>query len=167
VRGKARRMYLVPGAGTTAADAELTVEIPSSGHLAVDSSRCSGCRDCEMVCSLVHEGEVIPSLALLRVRHDAFDDDHPDVSVCPQCRGPECLLACPRGAIVIDEGTGARVVEAELCDGCGLCVKACHLGMIWLDRRGAKARKCDLCDGEPQCVLHCPQKALAYRRRSR
>jgi len=143
----------------------LTLPIPAAGHLTVDASRCSGCRDCEMVCALVHEGHVVPSRARLVVRHDPFTDDHPAVLVCPQCRRPECLLACPIGAILVDERTGARVVDEQACDGCGLCVEACSFGMIWVDRSTRTARTCDLCGGEPQCVSHCPQEALTYHRR--
>ncbi len=63
------------------------------------------------------------------------------------------------------EATGARVVDADLCDGCGDCVQACPFGMIWVDEDTATARTCDLCDGDPQCVAFCPQKVLAYRKR--
>jgi Fe-S-cluster-containing hydrogenase component 2 len=161
------RTYVIGGQGSGAGSREVAVPIPASGHLSADDTRCSGCRDCEMVCSLVHDGQVAPSRALLTVRHDPFADDHPTILVCPQCTGPECLLACPRGAIVADERTGARVVDQQACDGCGVCVKACHLGMIWIDERTRTARTCDLCDGEPQCVLHCPQKVLTYHERRR
>lgn len=165
--GGGKRIYIIQGTGRTDERDDVTIAIPSSGYLTVDASRCSGCRDCEMVCTLAHEGLSAPSLARLTVRHDPFADDHPEVFVCPQCRGPECVLACPRGAISADERTGARVVEPDLCDGCGLCVKACHLGMIWVDADTRIARKCDLCDGEPQCVLHCPQNVIAYRKKGR
>lgn len=161
-----RRTYVIPGAGRTADGGDVSVAVPPSGRLVVDPSRCAGCRDCEMVCALGHEGLVAPSLARLVVVHDAFADDHPDLLVCPQCTGPECMFACPRGAIVVDAGTGARVVDEDLCDGCGLCVRACHLGMIRLHPRNKKAFTCDLCDGAPLCVSHCPQRAIRYRARS-
>jgi len=164
--GGGGRTYIIGGRGPDPDGRGAAVPIPVSGRLETDATRCSGCRDCEMVCSLIHEGLVAPSRALLTVCHDPFADDHPAILVCPQCAGPECLLACPRGAIVADARTGARVVDEHTCDGCGLCVKACHLGMIWLDERTHTARTCDLCDGEPQCVLHCPQNALTYHERS-
>jgi len=118
-----------------------------------------------MVCALTHEGQVAPTRARLLVRHDPFADDHPDVLVCRQCREPDCLTACPGGAIMVHETTGARMVAADVCDGCGACVEACRFGMIWVDEDTAKARTCDLCDGDPQCVAFCPQKVLSYRKR--
>ena len=177
-RGGPRSTYLIEGKGPTGAtgnwsavdgggpsDSGGPVLLPPASHLVADRSRCSGCRLCEMVCSLTHEGSVAPSRATLAVRQDVFVDEHPEVLVCPQCLGPECRLACPRGAIVVAEGTGARVVIDELCDGCGICVGACHLGMIHVDGVSGKARKCDLCEGDPQCVAFCPQKVLTYRER--
>ena len=53
------------------------------------------------------------------------------------------------------------------CTACGLCEKACHLGMIHVDAASKKAFKCDLCDGEPQCVTYCPQRVLTYKERRR
>jgi len=139
--------------------------IPPSSHMRVDAARCSGCRDCQMVCSLTHEGQVAPSRARLLIHHDLFNEDHPRVLVCRQCREPDCLTACPRGAIVVHQTTGARTVDAAVCDGCGVCVQACEFGMIWVDEDAATARTCDLCEGDPQCVAFCPQKVLSYRKR--
>lgn len=160
-----RRTYLIASAAPAGERAEPLVLEPS-GTLSADASRCSGCRTCEMVCSLHHEGRVAPALARLRVRHDAFADDHPAIDLCAQCPGPECLLACPRSAIGVHPQTGARVVDPALCNGCGLCVAACHLGMIAVDPADKLARTCDLCEGDPQCVAFCPQQVLSYRPRT-
>jgi carbon-monoxide dehydrogenase iron sulfur subunit len=157
--GRSRRTYLIEGKAPS--DTGEPVLLPAGSHLVADPTGCSGCRLCEMVCSLTHEGVVAPSRATLTVSQDVFVDEHAQVLVCPQCAGPECLLACPRGAIAVAEVTGARVVVDELCDGCGICAQACHLGMIRVDAVTGKARKCDLCDGDPQCVASCPQKVLS------
>lgn len=159
---RARHTYVITG-GAMKDEEERPAPIRPSGTLTVDAAKCSGCRTCEMACSLIHEGVVIPALARLTVRHDVFHEDHPTVLVCPQCLGPECLLACPQGAIGVDEKTGARVVDEERCDGCGICVKACHLGMIHLEPRSKKAYKCDLCGGRPACVEYCPQAVISYK----
>jgi carbon-monoxide dehydrogenase iron sulfur subunit len=161
------RSYSLPGVGVVKDDTPQPVVVPRSGRLTVDAARCSGCRDCEMVCSLHHEGAVRPSKARLSVTHDLLAEVHPRVLLCPQCLGPECMLVCPTGAIVADTSTGARVVVDDLCKGCGLCEKACHLGMIHVDAASKKAFKCDLCGGEPQCVTYCPQRVLSYEERRR
>jgi Fe-S-cluster-containing hydrogenase component 2 len=51
-------------------------------------------------------------------------------------------------------------IDAEKCNGCGLCAEHCYLGMIRMDRESGKALKCDLCGGDPACVRYCPVGAL-------
>ncbi len=139
-----------------------TVRIsPASMKIVTDPDRCSGCRLCEMVCTLRQEGEVIPSLSRIRINSDSLSGKDVNITLCHQCRAPNCLLACPLDAIQVDERTGARIVNEERCTGCGLCVQECHLGEIWLNKANRKAYKCDLCRGEPECVKFCPQKALS------
>jgi Fe-S-cluster-containing hydrogenase component 2 len=130
--------------------------------LVVHADRCSGCRICLMVCSLGHEGAVAPSLARLSVQHDPFEDDHPSVDVCLQCRNAPCQRACTRGAITRREPKAALVVNADACDCCGACELACRLGMIRRRTPAGPAYKCDLCNGVPQCAAHCPQRAIVY-----
>lgn len=161
---RTRQRYIIRGIASVPAADEIPVLLPASGRIVADASLCSGCRVCEMACSLAHEGVSAPSLARLVVIHDVFRDDHPSVQVCPQCAGPECLIACPTGAITTDDRTGARVVADELCNGCGACVKACHLGMVRMDSSRGLALKCDLCGGEPACEKYCPQNVIRLRR---
>ncbi len=162
---RVRRSYVLPGAGLVKDATPQPTAVARSGYLAVEAAGCSGCHVCEMVCALHHEGEARPALARLTVSHDPFTQSHPEVAVCPQCLGPECLLVCPTGAIAADPASGARIVDDELCNGCGLCVKACHLGMIQLEPRRKKAFKCDLCGGEPLCAVHCPQQVITFKAR--
>jgi len=138
-----------------------------SGRIVADSARCTNCKTCEMVCSLVHEGRVSPALARLRIEQDPFVDVTPLIIVCEQCADPACLLACPADAIGLDALTGVPFVDEQQCIACGACVDACESGMIALlpDERAA-AFKCDLCGGDPQCVRSCPQGALIYGDRS-
>jgi Fe-S-cluster-containing hydrogenase component 2 len=86
--------------------------------------------------------------------------------MCRQCRKPFCLLACPENAIVVDQETGALIIQEELCTGCGECAEACPFnkgGMVLrLDEATGVYVKCDLCGGSPQCVEVCPTGALKY-----
>ncbi|OGD74940.1 MAG: 4Fe-4S ferredoxin [Candidatus Coatesbacteria bacterium RBG_13_66_14] len=53
-------------------------------------------------------------------------------------------------------------IDEEKCDGCGLCVEACHEGAIQLI--GGKARLVSetYCDGLGDCIGECPRGAIAH-----
>ena len=128
--------------------------------------RCKGCRLCELVCSLSHEGSCNPELSrvrVLRLSHHlaAFP------SICLMCTNPACRQACPTGAVELDDATGSVRVNAARCIGCRECVGACPFGAIFISPESGRAIKCDLCDGEPRCVQVCPCGALLYEEPSR
>jgi Fe-S-cluster-containing dehydrogenase component len=88
-------------------------------------------------------------------------------NTCMQCPHPvPCQLACPHAAIQVVAPVNARVVNDELCVGCGICVEACPWQMPALDGPvlGAttKSNKCHLCGGAPECVAACTSGALQY-----
>ncbi len=56
-------------------------------------------------------------------------------------------------------------IDEELCDGCGLCVPACHEGAIRIVNGKAKLVSDRLCDGLGDCLGHCPQGAITIERR--
>ncbi len=51
------------------------------------------------------------------------------VASCKQCADPQCAKYCPVHAIHSDEETGARVVDEDVCIGCGMCSAACPWNM--------------------------------------
>lgn len=132
------------------------------GELVVDSVVCHGCQSCMVACSLVHEGQVIPSLARIQVVLDPFSGSHL-IRYCHQCAKAPCAQSCPRGAIQWVEEGGYWAIDDALCDGCGACVEACPFGAMVLDRVTNRALKCDTCQGEPACVASCPREALAWK----
>lgn len=133
--------------------------------LLVDRERCTGCRMCEVACSLEHEGICAPGYARLRViKDDENGIDYP--LVCRHCTDPPCLKACPAGSLYFDGEGGVVGFNPELCIGCGLCFEACPAGAIFFDPQGDKIRKCDLCGGDPQCVKFCDTEAIRLVPRS-
>jgi electron transport protein HydN len=148
--------------------------------IVADSSRCIGCRTCEIACVLAHAGDArvsalsaaafAPRLRVIKNRTVST------VVMCHQCDDAPCLNACPSHAIVYR--ADSVQIDQALCIGCKTCMVACPFGamevitlpaMLQLAdttvARGAKAEahKCDLCidhAGGPACISVCPTTAL-------
>ena len=129
--------------------------------LFIDPERCSGCRNCESVCSLYHEKVCNPTRARINVVKWETAGLYVPM-VCQQCETPLCETVCPMRAIRRDEKTGAMLIDYDLCVGCKLCVMFCPFGGINLDAKTGRALKCDLCGGDPLCVKFCEPRALQY-----
>jgi ferredoxin len=56
-------------------------------------------------------------------------------------------------------------INNEKCDGCGLCVTACHEGAIGLVDGKAKLLRDDYCDGLGDCLPVCPAGAITFDER--
>jgi Fe-S-cluster-containing hydrogenase component 2 len=120
-----------------------------------DPLRCSGCRRCEIVCSIHHEGRIWPEASRIRVFMLVPGVDIPHL--CAQCGDYPCVSACPVKALSVNEDTGAVVVDREKCIGCGQCIKACPGNIPFLHPGDGKATICDLCGGNPECVKVCQE----------
>ena len=53
-------------------------------------------------------------------------------------------------------------INEELCNGCGLCVNACHESAISLVDGKAKLLRDDYCDGLGNCLPACPTNAISF-----
>ncbi len=56
-------------------------------------------------------------------------------------------------------------IDEELCNGCGLCVTACHEGAIGIIDHKAKLLRDDYCDGLGNCLPVCPEGAISFEER--
>lgn len=56
-------------------------------------------------------------------------------------------------------------IDEEKCDGCGICITACHEGALALIDGKAKVIKDDYCDGLGDCLPVCPQGAISFETR--
>lgn len=54
------------------------------------------------------------------------------------------------------------VIDSEKCDGCGLCVTACHEGALAIVNGKAALLRRDFCDGLGDCLPVCPQGAIRF-----
>ena len=129
--------------------------------ITVDPSKCTGCRTCELVCTVKHEGVSNPSRARIHVvkwEMECFEIP----MLCQQCDSALCAAVCPVKAVTRDEELGRMMIDYDLCIGCKMCVLACPFGAMKYDVRAKRVIKCDLCDGEPTCVKFCETHALEY-----
>jgi len=124
--------------------------------LTIKDNLCIGCRQCELSCSLYHEGQFNPSLARIRVVYDRQANTY-SPNVCRNCTRPKCLEACSAGALALNRETGAVEHHREKCVKCYQCVKACPFQAIYIAGNG-EVLKCDLCGGKPVCVRLCSQR---------
>lgn len=124
--------------------------------LAIDPARqCVGCRQCELACSLVHEGSFAPWLSRVKVERKE-DIVFSSPIICRHCPDVPCAAACPVDAIIKSEATGAYYVDSRLCIGCLQCIEACPHDAIFFNNAKGVALKCDMCGGDPACVKACP-----------
>ena len=53
-------------------------------------------------------------------------------------------------------------IDKEKCNGCGICVTACHEGAIGMVDGKARLMRDDYCDGLGDCLPNCPTGAISF-----
>jgi carbon-monoxide dehydrogenase iron sulfur subunit len=129
--------------------------------LMLDYAKCTGCRTCELVCSVKHEGAANPSKSRIKIVKWEWEGLYVPMS-CQQCVDAPCMEVCPVKAIARDESLSVVQVNQEICIGCRMCVAACPFGAMGFNVDSKKVYKCDFCDGDPQCSRFCETKAVDY-----
>jgi Fe-S-cluster-containing hydrogenase component 2 len=125
----------------------------------VQKELCSGCRICEMVCSLHHTGRINPERSAIRVRKDDLGKGFMEPIVCRRCSRMKCLQGeaadeakeakrffwdpgragkCPFGALPVFKGAA---YHCDLCGGTPRCVAVCTPGAIRMDAGGKKPER--------------------------
>ena len=129
--------------------------------LSINHEKCTGCRLCELVCAVKHDGISNPIRSRIKVMKWEHEGLYIPVS-CQQCQEAPCLSACPGGAISRNEDLARVEVDYNLCIGCRTCVSVCPFGAMGFNHIDKKVIKCDLCDGDPQCARFCEVNAIEY-----
>lgn len=152
-----------------------------------DSSKCKGCRKCELACIASHNNmtlkEAVKHRKEFEPRVHVVKTETLKMPVqCHQCIDAPCAKVCPTQALRQDDG-GKIVMRTQFCAGCGLCVIACPYGAVTktfvnatTDEKSSLdggehrviAVRCDLCtewrarEGKDvsACVEACPAGAL-------
>ncbi len=123
--------------------------------IARNLTKCSGCRKCEITCSLLHENRIWPEASRIRVFMLVPGVEFPHF--CAQCENYPCVKACPAEALSVDSKTGAVLVDKEKCTGCAQCIDACPGRIPHMHPTENHILICDLCNGDPQCVKVCQE----------
>ena len=136
-----------------------------------DFKRCTGCRICEIVCSMHKFGTINPEYSRIRV----IPFKGVDIPVlCRICADPKpCIQACPasdpedqtNSILYVDEESGAVIVDADKCVELKCdreCSTACPAKAIFFHPQEKYPLICDLCGGDPECVKECPEGCLEF-----
>ncbi len=120
----------------------------------VTDSLCTGCRLCQLACSLRLFGENNPKKSGIRIKSHLLSDGHYRIAVCDQCG--ICEEFCPTGAVRKVEG--AYQIDAEECVWCLICARECPQEAVVVVESEQAPVKCVACG---DCVELCPTGALA------
>jgi len=132
-----------------------------------DADRCVMCHACVTACKSARDVE--PGVQWRKVI-EIWAGEFPDISrtfvslSCLHCAEPECVEACPNGAIRKRAEDGIVVVDKNECTGCGECFYACPYQVPQFGADGLM-QKCDFCLDrgiKPACAEICPADALFY-----
>ena len=166
-----RRGFLKATLGATVSLPVLTAWAASSGKspfvilenadglLVSDTTRCTGCKRCELACTENNDGRAQPSLARIRIsRNYNFGPRGQQaglgrgmgefgnfrlvqIRACNVLIPVPCATACPQHAIVVDPKTKARVVDPKQCTGCRMCQRACPWEMMTFDETASQSHQ--------------------------
>jgi Fe-S-cluster-containing hydrogenase component 2 len=117
-------------------------------RIKIESDKCTGCRLCEMACSLQHiENTFNPKRSRIRV---FTMGDH----CYPVIAGPYTEAECTAKTDVI--------IDGHEYDGCIACRASCPAKTIFKEPDVDIPLKCDFCGEppDPQCVKICPSSCL-------
>jgi carbon-monoxide dehydrogenase iron sulfur subunit len=178
-----RRAFLI-GAGATAAalvgggvvghevfpravEPSFPPDVMPTAWLGRTLSTCTGCKLCEIACSLEKVGQVWPWRSRIRVYQYPPMIEFP--VACYQCgTDAKCMAACPVGALSLSPKFSNILVDTDKClrttvgADCMSCADACPGGTINHDPVTSAPLFCDMCGGDPACVKVCPSGTLTH-----
>jgi benzoyl-CoA reductase subunit BamC len=119
-------------------------------RIEIDHNKCTGCRYCELACSLNHLAiHINPKKARIRLLKEGG-------RFFPVISGPCTEAACN---IKVD-----LVIGNKIYDFCDLCRAVCPHKDIFKDPVTKESLQCDFCGLDapaPSCVKWCPSGALS------
>jgi len=172
------------GIPTNTSNAENAREPKEFSGVLVDTTRCIGCRSCEVACSVAHDNYV-PDIqndeALEKIRDTSekqwtvvnrFKTEKGEIFVkkqCLHCWQPACVSACLVNAM-LKTREGPVTWNGDKCMGCRFCMISCPFDIPKFEyfEWNPRIQKCNMCyerlqEGKkPACVEACPSDALMF-----
>jgi formate dehydrogenase iron-sulfur subunit len=150
----------------------------------VDTTRCIGCRACEVACGEEHDllvPDVVNDGALEKHRETSVkqwmvvnkhETEKGDVFVkkqCMHCYQAACATACPTEAMN-QTMNGPVIWDGDKCIGCRYCMTSCPFDVPKFEYNewNPKIQKCTMCferleaGQKPACVKACPTDTLMF-----
>lgn len=131
---------------------------------------CIGCHTCQIACKDKND---LPVGIFYRWVRSFEGGRFPDPytfnysSACNHCKNPECVRACPTGAMhKVDDGTVQH--DDDACIGCRSCMSMCPYDVPQFFEDIGIAGKCNACidlrneGGNPACVNACMMRCLEF-----
>ena len=155
----------------------------------IDTSKCIGCKACQVACSEWNElrDQVGTNAGVYDNPNDLTADswtlmrfaeyENPGTGNlewlirkdgCMHCAEPGCLAACPSPGAIVKYANGIVDFNQDQCIGCGYCITGCPFDIPRISQKDKKAYKCTLCSDrvavglEPACVKTCPTGAIVF-----
>jgi carbon-monoxide dehydrogenase iron sulfur subunit len=125
--------------------------------IAVDQTRCTGCRRCEVACAFFRTGRINRQKSRIKVL-SLYEIGVDGPVLCCHCQERFCL-SCPEKALAVGE-LGQVIASPTVCNLCGACERLCPIGAIEIFQDIVYV--CDLCGGDPVCVKACTEGAITF-----
>ena len=128
---------------------------------------CTGCRLCEVACSLIKEQKIQPGISRISVRQYYPGVEFP--VVCYQCGAEaKCVEACPVSALAVDNSKKLNTISIDTTrctrtaqnSDCTLCLDKCPGLVVNFHPTTRAPLICDMCGGDPECVKVCPSTTI-------
>ena len=130
---------------------EFTVDKPF--WIISDHSKCSGCRRCEITCSLHHEGSIWPEASMVRVFMLITGADVPHL--CAQSEDHPFVDSCPVDVMSVNPEMKSIEDDREKCTVFGNCNAAYSAGSFTSYLRRAMPSSATPVGSDPHCVRTC------------
>ena len=149
----------------------------------VDTSKCTGCYNCQIACKDEHCGndwspyaKPQPDTGQFWLKQNEYVRGNvPHVKMayvpvmCQHCEDAPCIASCPVENGISKRDDGLVIINPKTCTGCMSCVDSCPYGAIFYNKDLNLAQKCTGCAHlldrgwtVPRCADSCPHDAIKF-----